>query len=73
MGRQGMLCADELCGTGVGDLEGERDGATTNYEERLVGLGDGEAAVGEGNFCLGVNRIEDVAWALQWSGVLPSR
>lgn len=52
MGGQGMLCADELCGAGVGGLEGERDGATTNYEERLVGLGDGEAAVGEGNFCL---------------------
>ena len=52
MGGQGVLCAHELCGAGVGDLEGEWHGATTDYEERLVGLGNGEAAVGEGCFCL---------------------
>ena len=52
MGGQGMLCADELRGACVGHLEGEWHGLTTNYEERLVGLGDGEAAAGEGHFCL---------------------
>ena len=57
MGGQGMLCADELCRAGIRDLEGQWHGATTNYEERLVGLGDGEAAVGEGHFCLQI-----IAW-----------
>ena len=57
MARQGVLRADELRGAGVGGLEGEWHGATADYEERLVGLGDGEGAVGEGDFCLQV-----VAW-----------
>ena len=52
-----MLCADELCRAGIRDLEGQWHGATTNYEERLVGLGVGEAAVGEGHFCLQI-----IAW-----------
>ena len=47
-----MLCADELCGACVGHLESEWHGFTTNYEERLVGMGDGEAAVGKGHVCL---------------------
>ena len=47
-----MLRADELCGACVRRLEGEWYGAVTDYEKRLVGLGDGEAAVGEGHFCL---------------------
>ena len=50
--RQGVLRADELCGAGVGGLEGQWHGAAADYEERLVGLGDGEGAVGEGHFCL---------------------
>ena len=57
MGGQGVLCAHELCVVGVGDLEVEWHGAATDYEERLVGLGNGEAAVGEGRFCLYV-----IAW-----------
>ena len=52
MGGQGMLCVDELRGASVGDLEGQWHGATTDYEERLAGLGDGEAAVREGHLCL---------------------
>ena len=47
-----MLCADELCGACARDLEGEWHGFITNYEERLVGMGDGEAAVGKGHICL---------------------
>ena len=54
VGCQGMLCVDELCGAGIGRLEGQWYGSTTDYEERLAGLGDGEAAVGEGHFCLQV-------------------
>ena len=30
---QGMLCADELSGAGIGGLEGQWYGTTTHYEE----------------------------------------
>ena len=50
MAGQGMLRADELCGAGVGNLESQWHGITPYYEKRLVSLGDGEAAVGEGHF-----------------------
>ena len=33
VGGQGVLCADELCGAGIGHMEGEWYGSTTDYEE----------------------------------------
>ena len=70
MGDQGVLCTDELCGIGTGDLEGQRHGAITNYEERLAGLGDGEATVGEGHFCVQMMKYVNVTFCHSSAGFL---
>ena len=54
VGHKGDVCGYEFSSVGVRDLEGEWDGAFTDDEVRLAGLGDREEAVGARGVCIQV-------------------